>query len=103
MKPDEIALLYFNNGFNCAESVLMALGEELRLDRFQAQRLATGFGAGVARQGHICGCLSGATMAVGLAVSRVDGSDEASKELVYEIVGRIFAGFSKRLHVVECR
>ncbi len=42
-------------------------------------------------------------MAVGLAVSRVDGSDEASKELVYEIVGRIFAEFSKRLHVVDCR
>lgn len=103
MKPDEIALLYFNNGFNCAESVLMAVGEELRLDGFQAQRLATGFGAGVARQGYICGCLTGATMAVGLAVGRVEGSDEASKELVYEIVGRIFAEFSKRLHVIDCR
>ena len=99
MKPDEIALSYFNNGFNCAESVLMAVGEELRLDGLQPQRLATGFGAGVARQGYICGCLSGATMAVG----RVEGSDQGSKELVYEIVGRIFAEFSKRLLVIDCR
>jgi hypothetical protein len=42
-------------------------------------------------------------MAAGLAVGRVEGSDEASKELVYEIVGRIFADFSKRLHVIDCR
>ena len=103
MKPDETALLHFNTGFNCAESVLMAVGEKLQLDGFQAQRPATGFGAGIAHQGYVCGWLSGATMAVGLAISRVDGSDEASKELVYEIVGRIFADFSKRLHVVECR
>ena len=103
MIPDEIALSYFNNGFNCAESVLMAVGEELRLDGFQAQRLATGFGAGIARQGYICGCLSGATMAVGLAVGRVEGSDEASKELVYEIVGKVFDRFSERLHTVDCR
>jgi C_GCAxxG_C_C family probable redox protein len=81
----------------------MAVREELRLDGLQPQRLATGFGAGIARQGYICGCLSGATMAVGLAVGRVEGSDEASKELVYEIVGRIFAEFSKRLLVIDCR
>jgi C_GCAxxG_C_C family probable redox protein len=101
--PAERALLCFDNGFNCAESVLMAVEESLQLDGSQSQRLATAFGAGIARQGYVCGCLSGAAMAVGLAVGRVEGSDQESKELVYEIVGRIFDEFSERLHAVECR
>jgi len=103
MRPDEIALSYFESGFNCAESVLMAVGEALQLDGLRLPPLATGFGAGVARKGHLCGCLSGTTMAVGLAVGSTNGSDQESKELVYEIAGRIFDKFYEKLHTIECR
>ncbi len=102
-RPAERALSHFNQGFNCAESVLMAVEESLQLDGIRSQRFATAFGAGIARQGYVCGCLTGAAMAVGLAVGRVEGSDQSSKELVYEIVGKIFDEFQGRLHAVECR
>jgi C_GCAxxG_C_C family probable redox protein len=99
----ERALLHFNAGFNCAESVLMAVEEWMHPDGLRSQPLATAFGGGIARQGCVCGCLSGAAMAVGLAVGRVEASDQSSKELVYEIVGRIFDEVRGRLHAVECR
>jgi len=103
VNPDELALSYFNSGYNCAESILMAVSETLHLNGFHPQRLATAFGAGIARQGQVCGCLTGAAMAASLAVGRVDGADQDSKELVYEVVGRIFDKFSERLHTIECR
>ena len=97
------ALSHFNAGFNCAESVLMAVEEWLQLDGKRSQPLATAFGGGIARQGFVCGCLSGAAMAVGLAVGRVEASDQNSKELAYEIVEKIFESVRGRLHAVDCR
>jgi len=97
------ALQYFNSGCNCAESVLLAVAEEVGLGGCRPQRLATAFGAGIAREGRICGCLTGAAMAVGLRVGRVESNDQKSKELTYFIVDAIFKSFIARLHTVECR
>jgi C_GCAxxG_C_C family probable redox protein len=102
-KESERSIEYFDSGFNCAESVLLAVAEVMELDGCSPQRFATAFGGGIARQGGICGCLTGAAMSVGLTVGRVSGNDQESKELVYAIVDAIFKSFVARLHTVECR
>jgi C_GCAxxG_C_C family probable redox protein len=102
-KESERAVEYFDSGFNCAESVLLAVAEAMQLDGCSPQKFATAFGAGIARHGGICGCLAGAAVAVGLAVGRVSSDDQDSKELVYAIVNAIFESFAARLHTVECR
>jgi C_GCAxxG_C_C family probable redox protein len=66
----------FDSGYNCAESVFCAVSQELALKPGRAQKLATGFGAGVARQGLACGAFTGAAMAVGLAQGRTKPRDK---------------------------
>lgn len=85
----------FNRGFSCSQRVFATLGEELGIERQQALRLATGFGAGIAYQGNICGAVSGAIMAIGLK----HGNDEPSVQdfsnkaifLTRELIQRIIA------------
>ena len=70
MNIQETAVAYHTNGCNCAQSVLMALQTETGLDEDTTRRVATGFGGGV-RCGEICGSISGAVMAFGLATDQV--------------------------------
>lgn len=85
MNIEAQARQYFNTGYNCAESVLLAVCRESGYTESEIvkfiPRMATGFllrfhyggqvGGGIARNGGICGALSGAIMAIGLAPSYV--------------------------------
>ncbi len=101
--PEERAIHYFNSGYNCAESVLKAVAETAGTDIEHPERLATAFGGGIARQGYICGCLSGAAMAVGLLAGRTAPDDVAGKERVYAATTRLFERFKLQAGAVECR
>jgi C_GCAxxG_C_C family probable redox protein len=48
--------------FLCSECFLMALARYQGVESSLIPRIATGFGAGIARSGEICGALSGAVM-----------------------------------------
>jgi len=73
--------------FNCAESVLLAGAETLGLVSDAVPRIATAFGGGLSRQGHVCGALTGGLMVIGLAEGRSkntesrDPSYQAGEEL----------------------
>lgn len=53
-------------GYNCAQAVLMPFAAELGLDEATAARIAMGLGSGVGGQGEICGVANGMAMALGL-------------------------------------
>src|SRR5512140_2281455 len=101
--PEELAIRYFNNGYNCAESVLKAVAETVGTSVDDPQRMATVFGGGIARQGYVCGCLSGAAIALGLLAGRVAPEDAAGKDRVYAAMGRLFEKFKAQAGAVECR
>jgi len=101
--PEERAVGYFNSGYNGAESVLKAVVESMDLDMDRPERAATAFGGGIGRQGYVCGCLTGAAMAVGLAIGRTSGSDLAGKTRAYDAVARLFERFNSRAGAVQCR
>ena len=65
MTAREKALSLHAQGYNCAQSVLMAEGAYTGLEEKQAADTAVGFGGG-ARCGELCGAISGAIMAAGL-------------------------------------
>lgn len=100
---EEKAVQYFKDGYNCAESVLKAVAESSGTDIENPQRLATAFGGGIARQGYVCGCLSGASIAVGLLAGRTAPDDLSGKERVYEAVRRLFESFKAKAGSLECR
>ena len=80
-----------------------AVAQELKLKPGRAQKLATGFGGGVARQGLVCGALSGAAMAVGLALGRTRPQDKAARDRVYAIVTDLERRFLKKAGAFNCR
>ena len=104
MEPvEERATRYFKSGYNCAESVLKAVAESFDPVIDNPQRLATAFGGGIARQGYVCGCLSGASMAVSLLAGRTAPDDLAGKERVYAAVTNLFEKFKAHAGFLECR
>jgi len=58
-----------NKGFNCCQSVVEALSDEVSLDSATLSRLAAGFGGGAGNGEGACGALSGAIMIAGLRVA----------------------------------
>lgn len=102
---EERAKNYFNSGYNCAESVLLALGQE---PFFQGRdfggaipRVATGFGGGLARNGQICGALSGGIMALGFILGRREAKE--SRDPCYPAVDRLVNDFQERFGSIRCR
>jgi C_GCAxxG_C_C family probable redox protein len=71
-RAEESAAL-FKDGFNCAQAVLAAYGAGL--DRETALRLASPLGGGLGDTGEVCGAVTGALMAIGLAHGSTSSKD----------------------------
>ena len=89
--PDR-ARQYHSQGFNCAQSVLMASDAYTGLDAETARKVACGFGGGV-RCGEICGCITGGVMALGCR-----GSQSETAALAKEMAER----FREEFGFVRC-
>jgi len=75
------AFSYFRIGYNCAESVLLAIAKDAsEIDCDLIPKIATGFGGGISRQGYVCGAVSGAVMGFGLKYGR-NSPEELSKNI----------------------
>ncbi|MGE5578889.1 MAG: C-GCAxxG-C-C family protein [Bacillota bacterium] len=88
-------------GYNCAETVAWALSSYWNLDMNIAS--VTGLGGGIARSGATCGALTGAIVALGCKVGRVDPADDAKKVLCYRLGQLTTDGFVKELGTSLCK
>lgn len=66
MNKQELAVQYKHSGYNCAQAVVAAFADELKIDLKTARALGAGFGAGMGTMGATCGALCGAQMVLGL-------------------------------------
>ena len=80
-----------------------AVAQELELKPGRTQKLASGFGGGIARQGLVCGALTGAAMAVGLALGRTKPKDGKAKDRVYGVVADLEKDFLRKAGIFNCR
>lgn len=94
------AAALFDKGFNCAESVLMAVSNSLGIESDILPKIATPFGGGIGRRGSVCGAVSGGVMAIGLAYGRMGVNDD--KEKAYELALRFYERFEKEFGSVLC-
>jgi C_GCAxxG_C_C family probable redox protein len=98
------ALEYFNNGFNCAQSVFVVFAQENGLDEAAALKIAGGFGAGMGRLQETCGAVTGAFMAIGLKHGKTLGDDGAEKrDKTYALVREFNAMFKEKFGAASCR
>jgi len=103
MKRSEKALSYFNNQFNCAQSVFTSFGPELGLSEDECLRIATAFGAGMGKQQHVCGAVSGALMVLGLKFGKAFNDPEQKKEETYQKAEDFLKEFESKNGSIHCK
>ncbi len=91
---------YFDEGYYCAESVLLAVCDHYGIQSRWIPKIATGFCSGVARTGGMCGVYTGAVMAVNLFSGRE--TPKASMEKNYRAVNRLTDLFNARFGTTAC-
>ncbi|MBN2388187.1 MAG: C_GCAxxG_C_C family protein [Anaerolineales bacterium] len=98
--PADRATALFEQGFNCAQAVFAACTIDSGLDEATALKIASPFGGGVARQGDVCGAVTGALMALGL---RAGSSAVDDKEKAVHIAQEFIRRFKARHGTILCR
>jgi C_GCAxxG_C_C family probable redox protein len=96
----KIAMDRFDGPYSCSQAVFSAFAPRYGLSDELALKIASPFGGGMSRQGHVCGAVSGALLVLGLARGSADPQDKAA---IYEL-GREFIERFEALHAtVVCR
>lgn len=98
MESKKRALKYFREGYNCAQSVLMACSGEERT----MAAVATAFGGGIARLQGTCGAVTGAYIYLGLKETDSRDSAEEKKTRVYSRVRAFRDAFIERNGTDQC-
>jgi C_GCAxxG_C_C family probable redox protein len=98
--PADQAEKYFNQEYNCAQSVLMTFANLGDMDKDTAARLAACFGAGLARRGEVCGAVTGALMMLGISLGKPKPED---KEGNYQLAQEFMHYFENRHGTLLCR
>ncbi|OFX86423.1 MAG: hypothetical protein A2W99_13620 [Bacteroidetes bacterium GWF2_33_16] len=102
MKKSEKVLTYFNNSFNCAQSVFTTFGPELGLNEDECLKIACAFGAGMGKQQHVCGAVSGALMVLGAKFGKTLHEDESKKEFTYKKTEEFLHEFESQNGSIHC-
>ena len=97
MDKGQIAVDNFKTGLNCAQAVVLAFKDELKLDELTLKKLSISFGGGLGRQRLTCGAVSGMCMVLGALLS--DGADKLA---IYEIVQKACADFKNEVGSIIC-
>lgn len=98
----ERAVSLFKEGFNCAQSVLIAMQEYWDVTKPSEPKVASAFGGGIGRRGSLCGALTGGIIAIGVQF----GSNKPSakyREKAYSRALKFFNRFNQELGSVLCR
>ena len=106
MNPTEksqLAKRYFEEGYNCAQSVLLAFCEETGLSIDQAAKLASTFGGGMGRMREVCGAVSAMFMIQGLLEGYTDPKAKEEKAELYARVRDVAERFREKNHSIICR
>jgi C_GCAxxG_C_C family probable redox protein len=103
-KPSQRALELFAENYNCAQSVFAACASEKSLAEAGRLAVAAAFGGGLARQGEVCGALTGALMALGEKQSAALASDPvAARDAVYAQASELISAFLAAHGSILCR
>jgi len=95
------AVKLFNSGWNCAESVFLAVSEDIaQKNKFNVNLLTT-LGGGIGGSGLTCGALTGAVIVIGIKYGR-KGRDAQAKKKAYIISKNIVTKFSDKFQTVNC-
>ena len=93
----------FTEGYNCAQSVFLALADVTGMEPAAAAKLASTFGGGMGRMREVCGAVTGALMAMGLLLGYDDPKEQEGKAALYEKVQEFGRRFREENGSIICR
>jgi C_GCAxxG_C_C family probable redox protein len=96
------AVQRFGEGFSCSQAVFSAFAPGLGMRDHVALKVASTFGGGIGRRGEVCGAVTGALMALGLAKGHADNAEE-SKTATYAVADEFLRRFGELHGAVVCR
>jgi C_GCAxxG_C_C family probable redox protein len=99
----ETASTRFNEGYNCAQSVLSSFSIQLGLPFETSCRIAAPFGGGIGRLGEVCGAVTGAMLVLGLQFGNTSPADNKAKEKSYRVASKFAELFRNRHKTILCR
>ena len=103
MTKPEKAIEYFEQGFNCSQSVLTAFTHDFGISEDDMLRISCAFGGGMGRRQLTCGAVSGALMVLGLYFGRGKEDDIVKKAVTYEKAAEFMKEFELRNFSVNCK
>ena len=103
MNRKEIAKNNFTNGYNCAQSVVLAFSDLLDADEKTLSKAACSSGGGIGRLREVCGSISGMAIVLGLLYGyEGSGSGDVKKEH-YERIQEVAKAFEEKNGSIVCR
>jgi C_GCAxxG_C_C family probable redox protein len=103
-RQSQRALELFSQDYNCAQSVYAASATGKSLREAQRLALAAPFGGGVARQGELCGALTGALLALGETCGEAMATDPvAGRDALYLQAQQLTDAFRTAHGAILCR
>lgn len=96
------AVALFKEGYNCAQSVVVAFADLYGFTREQALHMSASFGGGIGRMRETCGAACGMFMLAGLEKCALEGKDRESKAANYALVQELAEKFKQRNGALRC-
>lgn len=103
MTYGEKAKQNFENGYNCAQAVLLAFSDVTGLDESMAMKLAASMGGGMGRLREVCGAVSGMFLVAGLLYAEGEVVPAEAKAAHYARVQDLAARFKAETGSYLCR
>ncbi|MGM0504366.1 MAG: C-GCAxxG-C-C family protein [Bacteroidota bacterium] len=105
MKRTEKALKYYAEGYNCAQSVIVAFTDVLNLPEETALKLAAGFGGGMGRLQQTCGAITGSFMVIGYLKGNYqqDEESEHSRGITNQLIQDFSRIFAQKHGSINCK
>jgi C_GCAxxG_C_C family probable redox protein len=101
MKSEESGRI-FGSGFNCAQAVFAPYAAERGFAVDEALKIASGFGAGMARTQATCGAVTGGLMALGLSLGFAKAEDTEGRAAMVARGKDLLSGFRAEFGSLLC-
>ncbi len=93
----------FREGYNCAQSVLLAFADLVGLDDKTALKLSSSFGGGMGRLREVCGAVSAMFMIAGFLKGYTSPNNDIAKAEHYKLIQELAEEFKSKCGTIICR
>ena len=103
LSKGNIAKNYFEKGYNCAQSVMLAFCDETGLDFETSALISSGFGGGIGRLREVCGAVSGMVMVLNMIKGYNDTGKGGAKAAHYALIQELCGKFREINGSIVCK